>query len=155
MQEVGDQNSIQKILFEVIPPVYENPFYEYNLVNKDNLMYERYLPLFMNLYENKIIYRETSTIIGTLEDIQLTPEKFKATIKQHLVIIEENLLRRPKKIRDKWDFSFTWAYLSNAENRISPYSGIFTIWTNPNLVKEVEELVLRGEKKKAYALLRC
>lgn len=140
MQEVGNQNSIQKILFEVIPPVYENPFYKHNLVNKDNLMYERYLPLFMNLYENKIIYRETSTIIGTLEDIQITPEKFKATIKQHLVIIEENLLRRPKKIRDKWDFS-------NAENRISPYSGIFTIWTNLNLVKEVEELVLRGEKK--------
>lgn len=154
MQEVGDQNSIQKIIFEVIPPVCENTFNEYKLGNKGNLMYERYLPLFMNLYENKIIYRETSTIIGTLEDIQLTPEKFKATIKQHLVIIEENLLRRPKKIRDKWDFSFTWAYLRDVGNTITPYSGSYAIWTNPNLVKEVEALVLMGEKKKAYALLR-
>lgn len=97
MQEVGDQNPIQKIIFEVIPPVYENTFNEYKLGNKGNLMYERCLPLFMNLYENKIIYRESSTVIGTLENMQISSEYFKATIKQHLVIIEENLLRRPKK----------------------------------------------------------
>lgn len=116
----------------------------------------RYLtlsPLFSNLYENKVVYHERVTSIIKLEDIIITPKEFSATAVR-LVLIENGRPMYKRTPQEKWKIGANWAFLSLAGNGLSLYSG-WIMWTDPELVKRVERLVLEEKFKEALDLTLC
>ena len=113
----------------------------------------RYLalsPLFTNLYENKVVCHDRFTSIIRLEDLEITPVQFKATAILHL-LIDSGAFRRKRLPPEKWEISANWAYLRLAGSSLCVYSG-WVIWTDPELVKQVERLALEGKFKEALAI---
>ena len=113
----------------------------------------RYLalsPLFTNLYENKVVYHDRFTSIIRLEDLEISPIQFQATAIRHL-LIDNGAFRRKRLPPEKWEISANWAYLRLAGSSLCVYSG-WVIWTDPELVKQVEQLALEGKFKEALAI---
>ena len=108
-------------------------------------------PLFTNLYQNKVVYHERFTSIITLENMELTPNFFKATAKQYY-IIELGSIRRKRPLPERWEVGANWNYLSYSNNCLSAYSS-WLMWTDPELVKKIEQLVRNGEYQEASKLL--
>ena len=115
----------------------------------NELRYKLFSPLFINLYENKVVYHERFTCIIQLSDIELTPERFYAKARLHLVI--KPAPRRHKPLPETWEISANWSFLSLDEGCLSMYSG-WIIWPDPLLVESVEKLVLENKLDEAYNL---
>lgn len=120
--------------------------------NKE-LRYQALSPLFKNLNDNKVVYHERFTCIIRLEDIQLTPEHFKATAHLHLLIDSGVFKRLTSPPPKTWTIGANWAYLKLKGDRLSVYSG-WLMWTDPVLVEKVEKLVLEQKFEEAYNLTR-
>ena len=116
------------------------------------LRYQLFSPLLQNLYENKIVYRERFVCIIKLEDLIIIPERLHAKAVPYLQIkqnkeSDQYLPNRP------WTFGSKWEYIRLIENGLSvPYAN-WCIWCEPELVREVEGLTLKGEFRKAIELL--
>ena len=83
------------------------------------MRYHALSPLFKNLYENKVIYRERFIGIVQLEDIELSEDLFRATAIGKIMIYKPSFIDYP--LRKSWKFECDWACLSLAENRLSSY----------------------------------
>ena len=113
----------------------------------------RYLalsPLFAGLFENKVVYHERVTSIIKLEEIVITPQEFSATAVR-LMLIDNGRPIYKRKPPEKWTISANWAYMRLVGNGLSMYSG-WIIWTEPDLVKKVEQLVLAEKFRDALDL---
>ena len=113
----------------------------------------RYLalsPLFTNLYENKVVCHDRFTSIIRLEDLEISPIQFQATAIRHL-LIDNGAFRHKRLPPYKWTLSANWAYLRLAGSSLCVYSG-WIMWTDPELVKRVELLVLAEKFRDALDL---
>ena len=113
----------------------------------------RYLalsPLFTNLYENKVVCHDRFTSIIRLGDLEITPIQFQATAFRHL-LIDSGAFRRKRLPPEKWVLSANWAYLRLTGSSLCVYSG-WIMWTDPEMVKKVEQLVLEEKFKEALAI---
>ncbi len=121
-------------------------------IGDKHLRYEALSPLFLNLYENKVVYHERVTIIIRLENIVLTPDWFKATavfLKLSQLSSNRFHLMTPG---DSWSIGASWAYLTlDSKGCLHPYSS-WLMWVDPELVKKVEELVDQNNFKEARKL---
>ncbi len=116
----------------------------------------RYLtlsPLLKNLYENKVVCHDRFTSIVKLENLFITPEQFQATAIRHL-IIDNGAYRGKRFPPEKWTLGANWAFLRLVGSGLTVYSG-WIIWTDPELVKKVEQLVTEGKFKEALDLTLC
>ena len=96
--------------------------------NKE-LRYKAISPLFKNLYDNKVVYHEGFTCIIKLEDIELTPEHFKAKAHLHTIIDLGVFKRLKSPPPETWTVGANWAYLKLMGDLLSPYSG-WLMWLN-------------------------
>ena len=113
----------------------------------------RYLalsPLLTNLYEKKVVCHDRFTSIIRLDDLEITPIQFQATAVRHL-LIDSGAFRRKRLPPEKWVLSANWAYLRLAGSSLCVYSG-WIMWTDPEMVKKVEQLVLEEKFKEALAI---
>ncbi|MBS9773783.1 MAG: ADP-ribosylglycohydrolase family protein [Tenacibaculum sp.] len=126
--------------------------------------YQKYAPIFENLYQNKIIYHEGITRIVRLENLEITDEYFQAkAIKEKVILTKSqkdrfrkyNTLEKVLNKSDKWTFRGTWGNAIISENPLrigSPYAN-FVIWIEPNFVKNIERLAEYGDDEDALKLL--
>lgn len=121
------------------------------------LRYKLFSPLFLNLYENKVIYRERFTCIVKLEDINITPDHVRATANFHL-LIDTGSAYRNKPIPETWTFGAAWQalrFVSNKEktfNYLAAYAN-WAIWTDPTFVEQAEKFVLDKNVEAALNLI--
>lgn len=116
---------------------------------------EIFPPLFDNLFENKVIYHERVTFVAKLEDIKFLSEGFQATVVPYLHIKKNShsdkiYLRRPQ--RESWEIFAKWDHFALDENVLHPYGGAWLMWCEPELVKQVEKLVLEEKYQEALDL---
>lgn len=115
------------------------------------LRYRLFAPLFADLHENKVVYRERFVAVVRLENIKITPEFFEATAAP-LINIEFSGDWKPEPPAEPWTFGGVWSALCLLGSGISaPYAG-WTIWPEPKLVPEVERLAQNGEFERALEL---
>ncbi len=119
----------------------------------NQIRYEAFSPIFKNLYENKIVYSEESIGIIKVENIIITPEHFQATAISYLVIKRGNRYDEMFLKGKDWGFGSTWEgmHLGNNNTIGVAYAG-WTIWCDPELVKEVEELIQNEKMDEALLL---
>ena len=105
------------------------------------LRWEMFAPLFQNLHEQKVIYYEKVLGIVKMEDLIITPDRFEATAIPHLCIIRKNEFDELFDDLPNGTFSSSWDWmrLLDDESINVPYAN-WTVWTDPDLVKEVERL---------------
>jgi len=107
--------------------------------------YQKFSPLFSNLYENKIIYSERQTYcIAKVKNLSITPKGFEATANFYLTLRDGYILLGNKRIK-RWIFSGFWGQMYLTENNsLKPisYGSCWEIWLDPELVKQVEHLTL-------------
>jgi hypothetical protein len=121
-----------------------------NFDSDKELRYKLVSPLFKNLYDNKVIYRERFIGIVQLEDIELTEDLFRATANGKLMIYKPSFIDYP--IRKSWKFGCDWSALRLAENRLSSYSS-WTIWPDPEFVQNIEKLMIDKKVKEVLGML--
>ncbi len=118
------------------------------------LRYEAFAPLFENLYENKLVYFEYGrTQLVRVEKLQITPDQFWGIAVPHLLIDDDK--HRHLQLFDampEWAFRSRWENLRLEQNCLAGYYTCWRIWTDPELVQQVEQLTLNKEFKKALAL---
>ena len=107
-------------------------------------------PLFLNLYENKVVYHERFTGIVRLEQIKLLSDGFTA-IAVPLKLIEENRLVNKVYPKKPWEIGASWQHLQLLENALAILT-LWQMWCDPDLVKQVEELTIEKKFKEALAL---
>ncbi len=141
----------------------QTKFWE-ELKRKGIKKYQKYAPMFDNLYQKKIIYHEQITRIVRLEDLEVTDEYFKAKAIQEKVILTEFQKNRCRKLNtlekvlnnhNEWSFKGSWANAIISENPLSitqPYAN-YVIWTEPDFVMYIEKLAKYGDDEEALKLL--
>lgn len=113
------------------------------------LRYKLFAPLFINLHENKLVYRERFIGIIKVEDVVITPERFQATAVPYLLIERNNRFDKFFFRKPKWTFCATWDHMRLIDNSINvPYAN-WTVWCEPELVKEVEQLTIEKNYREA------
>ncbi len=119
----------------------------------NQLRYEAFSPIFKNLYENKIVYYERFIGIIKVENVIISPERFSATAIPYLTIKRGNRYDNFFLKAENWNFSATWAsMLLSDDNSISvPYAN-WSVWCDPELLKNVEEFVLNDKMDDALLL---
>jgi len=107
-------------------------------------------PLLLNLNENKVVYHEQFTCLVRLEKIKLLPDGFTAIAVPHLLIEENKSINKfyPKK---PWEIGASWQHLQLLENALAILT-LWQMWCDPDLVKQVEEMVIEKKFKEALAL---
>lgn len=115
------------------------------------LRYRAFAPLFIDLYENKMVYHERVTLIIKVENLVITPERYDATAVP-LIFIGSDQRQADKFMGRTWKFGGVWSSTCLINDGLgSPYGGGW-VWTEPELVKRVEELALQGEYNEAKKL---
>jgi len=118
----------------------------------NDLRYRLFSPLFTNLFEDKVIYRERFICVVRLENIMITSEELSADAVP-LTHIEFTGEWRPEPPAEPWTFGGVWSAVCLSANHISaPYGG-WTVWPEAELVREVERLAHQGEFERALDLL--
>jgi hypothetical protein len=102
-----------------------------------------FAPILKDLYENKIIYYERFMCIAIIENLQITPEYFKATAIPYLKI-ERVHSRFPYYPSKPWTFGAAWTVTRLIKDHFAGY-GSWSIWTEKEFVKTVEEKARKGE----------
>ena len=130
-----------------ISPPKRNPDY-LDIEREDTTRYEEFKTIFDNLYENKIIYRERFIVICTIEKLEINEIEFEMELRTHITI-RDKLLRRELYVPKQWTASSIWnIILEDNGAYMIPYAS-YTFWTNPELVRKVEELMLQGKSELA------
>ncbi len=126
--------------------------YEMSHFPGDNdLRYRLYAPLFEDLFEGKIVYRERFVCVVRLENIEITSERFTATAVP-LVHIEFSGDWRPEPPPEPWEFGAAWKAMCLWNNGISAPYVSWTIWTEPETVREAERHAREREFERALEL---
>ncbi len=106
-----------------------------------------------NLFENTIIYRERFIAITTINKYEISETHFRAkgTI-DHIIKRHNPRFNRPKL--HTWSFGVHWNIVMGkfSQSIAAPYAG-WTIWTDPGLVKYIEQLAKDGEDEEALKVL--
>ena len=112
--------------------------------------YQKFAPLLSNFYDNKIIYREKmSTYIVTVTDLSIVSDYFKA-IATILLPIQEIRFKFKRKC---WEFGGNFNYMRKSDNSLTAGYGGWQIWTDPELVKEIERLTIENKIDEVIKLL--
>jgi len=109
-------------------------------------------PLFSNLYEQKVVYREKMRIfILRMEEMTADERGFRATVRRSAVLYTGGYIN-PRL--EHWWVSSSWdrLLLSYRHDCLYAPSAGWTMWPDPNLVRKTEELYLQGEMER---LLSC
>ena len=117
-----------------------------------NFRSQLFTPILKDLYENKIVYYERFMCVATIENIEITPERFEATALPYITIEREGKphLRRP--LGKPWTFGCRWDWMTARDGHFSTYGGMWLFWTDKDLVKRVEELARNKEFEAAQNL---
>lgn len=115
-----------------------------------DLRYQIFSPILKNLYENKIIYYEQFMCVAILQDIQITPELFSATVIPYIKVerLDSHFKFYPK---DPWTFGAKWSYMRLLNDHFVGY-GSWLFWPEKELVKKVEDKAKRGDFEGAWEL---
>jgi hypothetical protein len=118
----------------------------------NELRFRVFSPFLKNLFQNKVVYCEKFICIVRLEDIQITPEYFKATAVPHLHIKRSGSFQ-PVSPTTPWSFTSTWDWMLLGNHTLSvPYAG-WRIWPEVDFVREIEHLAQNGDHEAALQLL--
>ena len=118
----------------------------------NELRYKLFAPLLQNLYEDKVIYYEKFMGVVKLKNIKITPERFEATAIPYSTIERGNKFDNFLAKTPSWKIGTTWSWMRLIGDSISvPYVG-WSIWCNPELVRQVEELTLNKKFHEALQL---
>jgi|GEM_PF-5029072 hypothetical protein len=161
MENLFKNNDHGDLNLSIIPPISKNwerqrnPLaptaeeIEYDTV----LNYREFANIFDNLYENKIIYHYRFTAICMIDKFTITPERFLVKVHPHLIVRNKAYGVRTGRWRipDKWSFGSVWWVVNEFNGKYGGYGYLF--WTNPDLVRRVETLVLNKENEKAFSQL--
>ncbi len=120
---------------------------------------EIFSPLLKNLYENKIVYRERIFGIIKVEELEITPEGFRAKAIPYL-LLERDYIHEGRKIgfdeyffkQEYWHFGATWSFVRLLGDGLGTY-GMWKIWCDPEIVNQTEELILKKNFEEANNLL--
>jgi len=112
--------------------------------------FQKFSPLFDNLYENKVVYSENvGTFIVVLNDLNVTPDRLEAKACIHIPIKKSRKLRKELK---SWEIGGSWDGMRRLGTSLVAYS-TWQIWTDAELVRKVEQLALENKNDEAIALL--
>ena len=115
------------------------------------LRYEIFSPLFNNLYESKLIYYEKVIGIVKVKDLVMTPELLKVTVAPDQCIIRNNQFDSIFSELPDWTFSASWDWIRLIDHSLNvPYAN-WTVWTEPELVKVIEQLCLDKDYEEALS----
>lgn len=104
----------------------------------NDLRCKAFSPFFLNLYENKLVYKERFTAVVELSDLQVTPKGLSATATPIEWIHVPDYRKSFAESNESWTFSNSWGNMClNVEenNLCSPYVG-FTLWPERDQVEE-------------------
>lgn len=119
----------------------------------DALRFAAFAPLFQDLHNNSLVYREKSFYaIVSVTDLALTPKTLSGTAEITKKI--ERPYRETRYPEKSWRFCCNWGGLMLINRAISAPYVSFTLWPEAALVAEVERLVDEGKSVEAYELLR-
>ncbi len=118
----------------------------------NELRYKLFSPLLQNLHEHKIIYYEKFIGIVKLKNIKITPEFFEATAIPYALIERGNRFENFFKTNSSWTIRGSWSWIRLIGESLGvPYAG-WSIWCEPELVRQVEALTLDKKFKEALQL---
>ncbi len=118
------------------------------------LRYEIFSPLFENIYQNKVVYKERYSCILTLENIIISPEKFEATATPNLLINGGSSFDKYFSLERKWKIAAVWEHIRLIGTHLStPYAN-WSIWCDPETVTKVENLILNNQMDEALDILK-
>lgn len=118
----------------------------------NELRYKLFAPLLQNLHKDKIIYYEKFMGIVKLQDIKITPERFEATAIPYVLIERGNRFENFFVTTKSWTFRASWLSMRLIGESFSvPYAG-WSIWCEPELVRQVEEFTLNKKFHEAMQL---
>ena len=117
------------------------------------LRHSLYSPLFNNLHEQKVVYRERFIGIMKLEDITITPERFEAKAIPFLLLERGAGFDQYFFQQKHWTFGAIWSHIALSGDAIGSTYANWWIWTNPELVKAVEDHIIAKEFEKAEEIL--
>ena len=106
------------------------------------LRYQLFAPFFENLFENKVVYHERFACLARLEDIEITPERIRATAVPLQSLYTGPLFPMPNR---SWSFGSCWEGIQLGVGYFSvPYAG-WTVWPEPARIKAVIEALKTGD----------
>ena len=112
------------------------------------LRHNLFSPIMKNMLGKKAVYHERYPSIITIQDIEISPNHFKAkAVFQRLVDKETSY-----PIFKEWTFGAAWRILHISGNKLAPYSS-WLLWIDEDIVQQVEKLVLGKRHEEARDLL--
>lgn len=113
---------------------------------------ELFTPFLTNLHEGKVIYRERFICIVNMHEVETSTERFNALAEPILPVGMTGPFQALIPTR-RWNFGASWAGVCLGPSSFyAPYGG-WTIWPEPEIVKEVERLILADHSQAALKLI--
>ncbi|MEZ4908984.1 MAG: hypothetical protein R2771_15400 [Saprospiraceae bacterium] len=106
---------------------------------------------FQNLYEDKVIYYERNLVIADLESIVITEDYFSAIVNPLILIPRGNKFDKYFVKNKKFSIHCRWEQCKYIGTALASYH-VWMIWTEPELVKKLEQLVFENRFEEALAL---
>ncbi len=108
-------------------------------------------PLFENLHENKVIYRERFICLARIDDLKITERGIIGTVVPLVYLFTYPDLNLPER---PWHFGGSWARMRQSKSSLGqPYAG-WTIWPEASLIRAVEFLLAKGDTVGALELVQ-
>jgi hypothetical protein len=111
-------------------------------------------PFLANLDGGRLVYHERFTALVDVVTMSLTQAGFEFEVRSLATIRRwDRGVMRP--VPDRWRFGNTWEFCTLSPDRraLDNHPTGFRLWVEPDLVRQVEELVAAGEVMAADALL--
>lgn len=123
-----------------------------NISEINTLKYELFSPSFTNLFENKLVYYEKFFCVGIVKDVKITPDFVSITAEPYLKIFDKNKYRFHECPNKPLKFGSAWEAIVIVNNSFYvPYAN-WRIWPEPELVKGVEDYILKDDFLSAIEL---
>lgn len=108
--------------------------------------------IIMGLQKKKVVYHEVTTVIARIDKVIISPDGFEAKATK-LATIPNPYGKRDIPFPNKWYFGAIWDIITLENDTIHANNINWTIWTDQNLIKEVEKLLLLNKTDKIHKLL--
>ena len=118
----------------------------------NELKYQVFTPFLTNLYQHKLVYYEKFFCVAIVRDIKITPDAVFITVEPYLKIYDKHKYHLRECPTEPWEFGSDWAGIGVVGDSFHvPYAN-WRIWPQPEIVKAVEECILKEDFQGAIDL---